>query len=214
MTYHHSMTCIFLCLCLPKFHTVPYIWHIIDDHPSFCLWLQLSHIISFSLKWSMIIVFVPMSSRNKYRVINVRHLIYTHRRLCLCPPEIDTVSVMFDISSMLVDIYVCVFHSSVPFLILRHFIYCHYFYVRVFQSIIPCPSCLTYHLWPSLFMFVFSRVSYRVLVVWHIIYDLRFLCLCLPEFDSVSLLFYISFIIIVVLCLCLAVINSSTYHLS
>ena len=126
-----------------------------------------------------------MSFRGKYRDPNVRHIIYNHCRIYSCHPEISTVSVMFDISSMLIVVYDCFLHSSIPYHIVRHIIHnytslflcfpelntvCLLFdtrsmiiivYGRVFQSCIPCLYCLTYHLWPS------------------------FLCLCLPEFNIV-----------------------------
>ena len=81
----------------------------------------------------------------------------------------NTVSVMFDISSMLTVVYDCFLHSSIPYHIVRHIIHnrtslflcfpelnivsllfntCSMIiivYGRVFQSCMPCLYCLTYH---------------------------------------------------------------------
>ena len=136
------------------------VWHIIYDLPSICLCL-------------------PQFNS----VLIVRHFICEHRCFCLCHPEINTVSVMFDISSMLTVVCDCFFHSSIPYHIVRHIIHDYTSFClcfpelnivsllfdtwsmiiivngRVFQNFIPCLYCLTYHLWPSFFMSVSSRVQ-------------------------------------------------------
>ena len=69
-----------LCLCLPELHCSTYIYDI-----SFYVWVFQS------------LVVCPYCS----------HIIYDHR--CLCPPEINIISSMFDISSTIVAIHLCVF---------------------------------------------------------------------------------------------------------
>ena len=140
-----------ICLCLPEFNSVLIVLHL----------------------WTLFFLFV--SSRDKYRAPNVRHIIHNHSRIWSCPPEIKTVSIMFEISSMLTIVYDCFFHSSTPYHIVRHIIHDHpslwlsfpelnilsllfdtfdissmiiFVYGCVFQSCIPCPYCLTYHLSP------------------------------------------------------------------
>ena len=57
----------------------------------------------------------------------------------------------------------------------------------VLQIWIPCPYSLMFgrrSMISILHMCVFET-SYRVLIVWHIIYDLPSVCLCLPELNSV-----------------------------
>ena len=73
-------------------------------------------------------------SRVKYRVLIVRHMIYDHHCLWSCLPELHTMSLLFDISSMIFIFYVCVFQRS-----------------------IVCPYCTTFHLWSPLLMFMSSR---------------------------------------------------------
>ena len=72
-------------------------------------------------------------------------------------------------------------HSS--YVCISDFLLCHY---------------LTYHLWPSFYMFVTSRVQYSVLIVRHFICEHRCFCLCHLEINTVPLTIDISFIIIVV----------------
>ena len=91
-------------------------------------------------------------SRDKFLVINVRRIIYNHFNLCLCPLEINTVSIIFYKSSMLI-VVLCL---------------CQQFHI--------VPYCSTYHPWSSHFKFVFSRVKYRVFIVRHLIYDYHCLC--------------------------------------
>ena len=131
--------------------------------------------------WTSLFLFVW--SRDKHRAPNVRHIVYNHSRIYSCTPEINTGSVMFDISFILSVVYDCFFHRSLPYHIVRHIIHDHtslclcfpelnivsslfdtwsmiiIVYGRVFQSCIPCLWCLTYHLWPFFFMSVSSRVQ-------------------------------------------------------
>ena len=147
--------------------------------------------------WFLFVTFV--SCRYSYHVLNVWHVIYDHYYSWLCLPEINIWHFMFDIPSMMIVIYVC-----------------------VLQRWKSCPYWSTYHLWScfsclcppeihtvslmfdissviiALHVCVFQSHIYRVLIVWHIIYDLNFLCVCLPAFNSVSLLFGISLMTIVV----------------
>ena len=140
------------------------VWHIIYDLPFKCLSLPEFNSVfiictTFNLRTSL---FLFVSSRDKYRAPNVRHIIYNHSRINSCPQEINTVSVMFDISSMLTVVYDCFFHSSIPYHIVRHIIHDHtslclcfselnivsllfdtwsmiiIVHGRVFQSCIPC----------------------------------------------------------------------------
>ena len=160
-------------------------------------------------------------SRVKYRVLTVRHMIYDRHCLWSCIPELHTMSLLFDISSMTFLFYVCVFQSS-----------------------IVCPYCSTFHLWSPLLMFISSRenitslmfdassmivaihacvfqrsnmvslmfdISPMVIIryacvykrytpvpnVWHIIYDCHYPCMCLPDIQTGSLMFDISSMIIV-----------------
>ena len=122
------------------------VWHIIYD--------QLFHVCLFQTKTTC-----P----------NVRHIINGQRSLSVWLPDKNTMSVMFDISSMIILLHVCVFQSS-----------------------ILCPYCLTCHLLLQLFMFASSRDKYRVLNVWHKIIDYHCSCLCLPELLTMSGLFDIS----------------------
>ena len=72
-------------------------------------------------------------SRVKYRVLIVRHMIYDHHCLWSCPPELHSMSLLFDISSMTFFFYVCVFQISMV-----------------------CPCCSTFNLWSPLLTFMCS----------------------------------------------------------
>ena len=74
-------------------------------------------------QWSSLFMFV--FSRYKGRVHNVRHIIYDHCSSCLCVPEINTLSLMLDISTMIVVVYVCDLQSPIPNLIVRYIIHDH-----------------------------------------------------------------------------------------
>ena len=139
-------------------------------------------------------------SRVKYRVLIVRHMIYDHHCLWSCLPELHTMFLLFDISSMTVLFYVCVFQSS-----------------------IVCPYCSTFHLWSPLLMFMSSRdnitslmfdVSSMIIaihacvfrrsnkvsfIVRHITYDHYYLSLRVPEIYTMSLMFDISSTIVIIL---------------
>ena len=149
-------------------------------------------------------------------------MIYDHHFLWSCLPEFHTISLLFDISSMTLIFYVCVFQSS-----------------------IVCPYCPTFNLWSPLLMFMSSRDNitslmfdvssmiiaihacvfqisdmvslmfdispmviilymlvctrdiYHVPNVWHIIYDRRYSCMSLPDIQTVSLMFDIASMIMV-----------------
>ena len=154
---------------------VPYRTLFLTYHPwsSFFLFITSKVKYHFLIVWLDIcpLLFMFVSSSDKYRAINVRHIVYNHRRLYLCHPELNTVSLMFDISTMHA-------HSCVPL------------HLPPFYAV---PYCSTYHPWSSFFMFMFSRVKCHVLIVRHIIYHHNHcLCMCLPELHSVSLLFDVS----------------------
>ena len=85
-------------------------------------------------------------------------MIYDHHCLWLCLPELHTMSLFFDISSMTILFYVCVFQSCIPCMSLLFDIssMTFLFYVCVFQSSIVCPYCSTFHLWSPLLMFMSS----------------------------------------------------------
>ena len=89
----------------------------------------------YNFNISIIYFIYYLLSRDKYRVLSVRYIIYNHRQLCLWIPEINIVSVMYDISTIFIVVYVCVFHSSIPYLTVRHIIHDHTsLYVCVFHS--------------------------------------------------------------------------------
>ena len=123
--------------------------------------------------------------RHKYKCPNVRHMICDYHYLCLCIRDINTGSIMFNISSMIIVLH-----------------------VFVLQRLKPCPWSSTDDIWSSFFIVCFTDInnvslmfgrwsmisilhmcvlqtSYRVLVVSHTIYDLPSICLRLPEFNSV-----------------------------
>ena len=116
MIYDHRC----LCLCLTNIvsYRVFVVWHIIYYLPSLCLSV---FIVRHMYDW-WLSLFMFLSARDIYRVINVRHIIHNHRHLCLCSPEINAVSEMFDISSKLIVVYACVFHSFKHYFIVRHMI--------------------------------------------------------------------------------------------
>ena len=103
-------------------------------------------------------------SRVKYNVLIVRHMIYGHHCLCLCLPELHSVSLLLDISSMTFLSYVC-----------------------VFQSLIVCPYLFDKSFISSLILFVSCRDKYNLLNVRHIIYDHCYSCLCIPKINTTSL---------------------------
>ena len=171
-----------ICVFQTSYHVL-IVWHIIYDLLLYVCVFQnsiVSSCMTFHL-WASLLLFV--SSRDKYRAPNIQHIIYNLSRIYSCPAEINTMSVMFDISAMLTFVYDCLFHNSLPYPIARHIIHdrtslCLCFpelnivsllfdtwsmvnivYGRVFQSCIPCLYCLTYHQWPSFFMSVSSRVQ-------------------------------------------------------
>ena len=95
-----------------------------------------------------------VSSSDTYHVHNVWHIINDHRSSCLCLLYLNIVSLMFDILSMIINVYVC-----------------------VFQSYIPCPHCLTYHQWSSFFICLFlpELIKLPVLIIqnfhlWYALY--------------------------------------------
>ena len=46
--------------------------------------------------------------RDKNRILNVLHMMYDHHSSYLCLPDRNNMSIMFDMSSMLIVVYVCV----------------------------------------------------------------------------------------------------------
>ena len=109
--------------------------------------------------------FICVSSRQKYHV-NVRHIIYDHRSSCFCLTEIKTVPLIFDRCSMIIV---------------------HYLYFTDINTV-----SLMFGSWSMisiLHMCVF-QTSYRILIVWHIIYDFPSICLNLPEFNSVFIVWH------------------------
>ena len=153
-------------------------------------------------RWSMIIVLYFLFHKDKYHVHNV------------------------DRWSMISILHMCVFQSSYLVLNVWHifipsffmFVYSRHKYsvnissliivlhLCVFQRYIPCPSCSLYHVWPSFSMLVYSRDKFLVLNIRHIIYNRHKLCLCLPEINTVSVIFDKSSMLIVAY---VCVINSS-----
>ena len=123
-------------------------------------------------RWSMISIFHVCVFQTSYRVPNVWHIIYMfdissyHRFSCLYITDIYTISLMFNVSSMIIALHVC-----------------------VSQRYIPCPSCSSYHPWPSFCMLVYSRDKFFVLNIVHFIYDRHNLYLCPPEINTVSAIF-------------------------
>ena len=73
-----------LLMCLfQTSHSILIMWHIIYDLPSICLFLP------------------ELNS-----VLIARHFICEHRCFCLCQPEINTVPLTFDISSIIIVVYI------------------------------------------------------------------------------------------------------------
>ena len=112
---------------------------------------------------------------------------------------------------MIIVLYFMFYRYKYRVLNVRQMIYDqHSSYVGI-PDFLSCPYCLKYHLWPSFFMFVFSRVQYSVLIVRHFICEHRCFCLCHLEINSVPRMFDISSILIVV---CDCFFNSSPpYHI-
>ena len=167
-------------------YSVHNVWHkiIIYDHRSSCFCL--TEIKSVSLmfdRWSMIIVLYFVFYRDKYRVfnvqhnyhlwssfficvsarqkwdVNVRHIIYDHRSSCFHLTEMKTVSLMFNRWSMIIVLYFVFYRNKYRVLNVRQMIYDqHSSYVGI-PDFLPCPYCLTYHLWLYFYMFVSSRVQ-------------------------------------------------------
>ena len=98
--------------------------------------------------------------------------------ICSCPPDINAVSVMFDISTILTVVYNCFFLSSIPYHIVRHIIHDH-------------PSLCLYFPELNILSLLFNTWS-MIIIVRHIIYDHHRLWVCLPELHTMSLLFDIS----------------------
>ena len=122
-----------------------------------------------------------MSSRDKHRAPNVRHIIYNHSRIYSCPPEINTVSVMFDISSMLTVVYDCFFHGSMPYHIVRHIIHNHISLCLCFPELNTVS--LLFDTWSKINI-VYGRVFQSCIP--SLLFDIPsmtflFLCLCLPS---------------------------------
>ena len=145
-------------------------------------------------------------SRNTFNVLNVWYLIHDHGSSCVCLPEIHTMSLMLNISSMIIvllfvssrDIHTVslMFDISSVWVIVNVF---------VFQSSIPCPSVrhIIHDLCSSCFCLPDLNIVSLLFDVWSMInWSSMFMFvifrLCLTEFNSVSLLFYISLMIIVV----------------
>ena len=93
-----------ICLCLLDFYSVLILRHFVCEHRCFCL--------------------CPPEVNTV--LPNVRRIIYNYSRICSCPPETNTVSselftiasstvpyhtILLDISSMIIILYVCVFQS-------------------------------------------------------------------------------------------------------
>ena len=57
--------------------------------------------------------FMSVSSRVQYGVLIVWHIIYHHSCLCLCRPDINAMSVIYDNSSVLIVVYICVFLCTI-----------------------------------------------------------------------------------------------------
>ena len=132
-----------------------------------------------------------MSSRDKYRAPNFRHIIYNHSRIYSCPPEINTASIMFDISPMLTVVYDCFFHSSLPYHIVRHIIHDHTFLCLRFPELNIV--CLLFDT-RSMIIIVYdrvSRVAYHDFIVRHIIYHHHCLWSCLQS--CIPCLYYLTY---------------------
>ena len=143
------------CLCLPELHTV---FLLFDISMTFLLYvcvfqnsIMCPYCLIFLLSLSL---FMIVSSRDKYHVLSIRHIIYNHHRLCLCPAKINTVPVMFGISSMIIVVCVYVFHNFVPYNIVRHIIHDPPSLCLCFPGLNIVPYCSTHDLWSSLLMFV------------------------------------------------------------
>ena len=91
-------------------HHVPNVWHIIYNHSCICSYppeiLQL-------IDGTCTSRYSSTTATGWHHVPNVWH-IYNHSRICSCPPE--TLSVTFDISSMLTVVYDCFSHCTIPYL--------------------------------------------------------------------------------------------------
>ena len=122
-----------------------------------------------------------MSSRDKHRVRNVRHIIYAHSCLGLLLPQLHTLPYWLTYHTWSYFVMFVFSRVKYPVLIVRHMIYDHHclwsclpelhtmsllfdisymtilFYVCFFQSSIVCPYCSTFHLWSPLLMFMSSR---------------------------------------------------------
>ena len=83
-------------------------------------------------------------------------------------------ALMFDVSSMIIAIHVCMFQRSNM--------------VSLMFDISPMVIIL---------LLVCTRDIYHVPNVWHTIYDCHYSCLCLPDIQTVSLMFDISSMIMV-----------------
>ena len=112
---------------------------------------------------------------------------------------------MFNISSMIIALYLCLFQTKIPCQCSTYHLWSSFFMflsyrdknrVRMFDRW----WCQTYYrvfnVWhiiiPSFFMFVYARHKYNVFNVQHIIYDHSSSCLCFPEFMFSSLWWYAS----------------------
>ena len=147
-------------------------------------------------RWSMLIVLYFVFYRDKYRVFNVQHKIYDLRSSSVSLQDKNTMS-MFDRWSVIIVLYFVFYRYEYRVLNVRQIIYDQHSSYLFISDFIPCPYYLTYHLWPSFYMFVSSRVQ-SVLIVRYFICEHRCFCLCHPEINTVPLTFNISSIIIVV----------------
>ena len=98
-------------------------------------------------------------SRYKYWVHNVWQIIYDHRYSCFGLTDIKIVSLILDRWSMFIVLYFVFYRYEYRVLNIRQMIYYQHSSNVCIPEFLSCPYCLTYHLCPSLYMIVSSRVQ-------------------------------------------------------
>ena len=144
---------------------------------------------------SMLIVVYVCVFQSSTPYLIVRHIINHHHCLCLCLPELHTVSLFFDISMIILRMFVCpsvVCPSMITYLLwsrifydhissmITYLLWSHIFYDHISSMIAyllwshifydHISSMITYLLWSHIFYdHASSMITY--LLRWHILYD-------------------------------------------
>ena len=161
-----------------------------DHRPScFCL-TEIKPVSLMFDRWSMIIVLYFVFYRYKYRVLNVRQMIYGSAFFICLYSRLPAVSllIVWHIINDLPSISLCLPELNTV-LIVRHFICEHRCFCLCHPAINTVSVMFDISSMLTVVYYCLFHSSLPYHIVRHIIHDHASLCLCFPELNIVSLLF-------------------------